>query len=277
MVEGENFRFGRGRTGDVPTLKRLSREAGVSMTAVSLADDDDSAVSSTRIREAVSRGDLDEAQSLSGRRHRIRGIVGVGAKRGRTIGFPTANLEQVQGLVPAHGVYAVAVHFDDGRRFAGACNIGPNPTFGEGATKIETHLLDFNGDLYELPMEIEFVQRLRDVKRFEGVEALTAHIKRNVSEARQAFAAMPPEPIRGELALTIAEWVKWDAGASLSPIGVSLQSAAFIEPAVLRLDWMIGNAMPPHVAVDLLFGLEERLRKAFPEVDHVTMETIKAR
>jgi riboflavin kinase/FMN adenylyltransferase len=277
LVEGENFRFGRGRTGDVPTLQRLCREAGVSMTPVSLADDDDSAVSSTRIREAGASGDLAEVEALSGRRHRIRGIVGVGAKRGRTIGFPTANLEQVQGLVPSHGVYAVAVHFDDGRRFAGACNIGPNPTFGEGATKIETHLLDFHEDVYGQPLEVEFIQRLREVKTFSGIEELTGQIHRDVAAAREACGAMTPEPIRRELAQTISEWLKWDAGDSLAPVGISLEGAAFDEPTLLRLDWRIGGAMLPHVAMDLLFGLEERLRKAFPEVDHVTMETIKAR
>jgi riboflavin kinase / FMN adenylyltransferase len=272
VVEGQNFRFGRGRTGDVRLLADLCRNADVSMTAVALADDDEAAVSSTRIRDAVVAGNLELAADLAGRRHRIRGRVGEGAKRGRTIGFPTANLVNVLGVVPAPGVYAVVVHLDDGRSFAGACNVGGNPTFGEWNIKIETHLLDFSGDLLGLEIELEFLHRIREVKTFGSVDELVGRIRSDVEAVRAVFDAETRTTLRPELAATIAEWVRWDAEAALKPVGVELASATFTEPGVLRLQWRF-DSPPPHVSFDLLFGMEERLRHAFPEVEHVVAST----
>jgi len=273
LVEGENFRFGRGRKGDVELLRGLCRDAGVEMNVVRLAGGDGAAVSSTRIREAVAAGDVELAADLAGRNHRIRGCVGMGAQRGRTIGFPTANLEDVVGLPPAAGVYVVRARLDDGRSFGGACNVGANPTFAEQQNKFETHLLDFNGDLYGQPLEIEFLRRLRPVKAFASVEDLKSQIHADVNAARDAFAQTPPEPIMPELAATVAEWVRWQAGAALEPIGAGLESASLTEPGVCRLDWRFDGPAPPHVAYDFLFGLEERLRSVFPEVEHVVSLT----
>jgi riboflavin kinase/FMN adenylyltransferase len=273
LVEGENFRFGRGRAGDVRLLGELCKKAGVPMTTVSLADDDAAAVSSTRIRAAVMNGDLERAAELAGRNHRIRGVVGVGARRGRTIGFPTANLGDVLGLVPASGVYVVSVRLDDDRVFGGACNVGANPTFADDRVKIETHLLDFHGDLYGQAMEVEFLRRLRPVQSFASAGELTARIRSDVDAARAFIASTPPEPIHPESAATIAEWVRWDSEPSLSPIGVRLEAASFVEPGVLRLDWRVDGSPPAPYAFELMFGLEERLRRVFPEVKHVLPAT----
>jgi len=273
LVEGENFRFGKARRGDVALLRRMCQDANVSMTAVPLVDDDGSAVSSTRIREAVAAGDVRVAADMVGRRHCIRGIVGAGARRGRTIGFPTANLASVLGLVPAPGVYSAIARFDDGRTYAAACNIGANPTFDEYAAKIEVHLLDFADDVYGQAMEVEFVDRIREVKTFKGPGELVAQIKADVEQARTDVEALPPRPIQPELAATIAEWVRWETSPSLAPLDVFLEQARFDEPGVLRLDWIFGAALPSHATIDLLFGLEERLREVFPEVDHVASST----
>ena len=273
LVEGENFRFGKGRRGDVSLLKRLCKETRTPMTDVSLTDDDESTVSSTRIREAVAAGDLRTASELSGRRHRIRGTVGVGARRGRTVGFPTANLVDVLGLVPVHGVYSAIARFDDGRAFPGACHIGPNPTFGEQAAKIEIHLLDFAEDVYGAAMEVEFVERIRDVRTFAGVDELVRQIRADVEVARSSVLALPPDPILPELATTIAEWVRWETTPSLRVVRVALESAAFVEPGVVRLQWRFDGAPTPNATFDLLFGLEERLRIVFPEVAHVVSST----
>lgn len=273
IVEGRNFRFGRGRTGDFRLLAELCRGADVSMTTVALADDDEAAVSSTRIRDAVVAGDLELAADLAGRFHRIQGRVGEGAKRGRTIGFPTANLVDVLGVVPAPGVYAVVVHLDDGREFAGACNIGGNPTFGEWDAKIETHLLDFSGDLLGRRIELEFLHRIREVKAFGSVDELVKQIRIDVEAVRTVFRSAPPTTLQTELAATIAEWVRWDAEAALEPVGVELASATFNEPGVLKLEWRFASSPPPSVSFDLMFGMEERLRRAFPEVEHVVAST----
>jgi riboflavin kinase / FMN adenylyltransferase len=273
LVEGENFRFGKARRGDVSLLRRMCQDANVSMTAVPLVDDEGSAVSSTRIRVALAVGDVRVAAEMVGRRHCIRGIVRAGARRGRRIGFPTANLASVLGLIPAPGVYSAIARFDDDRSFSAACNIGANPTFDEHAAKIEVHLLNFSEDVYGQAMEVEFVDRIREVKMFKGPDDLVAQINADVERARTDVEALPPQPIQSELAATIAEWVRWETSPSLAPLGVVLERARLDEPGVVRLEWRFGAALPTHATFDLLFGLEERLREVFPEVDHVIAST----
>src|SRR5262245_9401822 len=130
-----------------------------------------------------------------GRSYRISGIVGVGQRRGRTLGFPTANLEQVETLIPADGVYAARVRLEKGS-WAGAANVGANPTFGETARKIEAHLLDFTGDLYGKALTVEFVKRIRDTRPFAGADDLKAQLQKDIAQARtivQETAACPPK------------------------------------------------------------------------------------
>ena len=185
VVEGFNFRFGRGRTGDADTLRELCRTHAVRFVEVPPLAVGGEAVSSSRVRAAIGRGDVTAAAEWLGRRYAVRGVVETGAKRGRTIGFPTANLGGVRTLLPGDGVYAVRAEAD-GRWVTGAANVGPNPTFGEDARKVEVHLLDFSGDLYGRGLRVEFVARLRDTRPFAGVGELTEQLRKDVAAARAA-------------------------------------------------------------------------------------------
>lgn len=187
LVEGYNFRFGRARRGDTALIRVLCTAAGISFDEVPALTIGEDVVSSSRIRETLNAGAVAEASELLGRPYRITGRVVTGAQRGRTLGFPTANLDGVPTLVPAVGVYAVWVHVD-GKRYRGAVNIGPNPTFGEKARKIEVHLLDFSGDLYDHTVSLDFVARLRDTRPFAGVEELVQQLQQDVLAARAALS-----------------------------------------------------------------------------------------
>jgi riboflavin kinase / FMN adenylyltransferase len=183
MVEGFNFRFGRERAGSNETLQALCSAAGMAFREVPPFELDGRPVSSSRVREAIHSGDLSTASALLGRPYRIVGQVGVGAKRGGTIGFPTANLERIETILPPLGVYAVTVALDK-RSYAGAANIGPNPTFGEQAVKIEVHLIDFDGDLYGREIGVDFVAKIRETKKFANVEGLIEQLKSDVVAAK---------------------------------------------------------------------------------------------
>jgi riboflavin kinase/FMN adenylyltransferase len=183
MVEGFNFRFGHDRAGSNETLRILCERAGVEFREVPAYQEGGQPVSSSRVREAIATGDIAVAKNLLGRPYRLTGRVGTGAKRGRTIGFPTANLENVETILPAVGVYAVCVTTAAGV-FAGAANIGPNPTFGDDACKIEVHLADFSGDLYGEQLLVDFVAGLRGTIRFPNVDALVAQMRQDVAAAR---------------------------------------------------------------------------------------------
>ncbi len=183
VVEGVNFGFGRNREGNVETMARLCRDADLAFTVVPPIRVGESAVSSSRIRAALSVGDVAEAAALLGRPHRLIGTVGEGARRGRTIGFPTANLDQLQTLAPADGVYAVRVPLGD-EAYSGAANVGPNPTFGEQARKVEVHLIDYEGDLYGQTLAVDFIRRLRDTRPFASAAELVEQLRRDVEQAR---------------------------------------------------------------------------------------------
>ncbi|HEY1379644.1 MAG TPA: bifunctional riboflavin kinase/FAD synthetase [Gemmataceae bacterium] len=185
VVEGFNFRFGRGRAGDLALLGEWCRRHGVGFAVVGRQSVDCAVVSSSRVRTALEAGDVAAAAGLLGRPYRLRGVVGAGAKRGRTIGFPTANLTQPATLVPGDGVYAVRAVVDDGGVWPGAANVGPNPTFGEQARKVEVHLIGYDGDLYGRPLAVDFVARLRDTRPFAGPDELVAQLRADVAAARR--------------------------------------------------------------------------------------------
>lgn len=184
MAEGFNFRFGRDRAGSNETLAGLCHQAGMRFREVPAFGWGDRPVSSSRVRDALVTGDVATATELLNRPYRVSGVVGTGARRGRTIGFPTANVVHVETLLPATGVYAVRATTPDGV-FAGAANVGPNPTFGEDARKVEVHLLEFAGDLYGRALAVDFVARLRDTRKFGGVEELVGQMRKDVAEARR--------------------------------------------------------------------------------------------
>ena len=184
VVVGENFRFGYKAAGDVGDLTRIMREHGGDAYAVEVEGGREG-ISSTRIRSLLLEGDVAGAAGLLGRPYAVRGEVAVGDRRGRTIGFPTANVSPDPAVVvPARGVYACA--FRVGEDVHAACtNVGVAPTFERGESKIEAHVLDFGGDLYGRIVEVRFLQRIRGERRFGGVEELMEQIGRDVEEARR--------------------------------------------------------------------------------------------
>jgi riboflavin kinase / FMN adenylyltransferase len=187
LVEGFNFRFGRGRAGDNTYLKEACQDVGVPFVEVPAFCIAGEAVSTSRIRTALQAGDITTVLALLGRYPAVKGVVGTGAQRGRTIGFPTANLMQSETILPGDGVYAAWANVPAGR-FAAAVNIGPNPTFGENARKVEAHLLDFQGDLYGQPLQLTFHARLRPTQPFPGVDALLQQIRTDVAAVKPALA-----------------------------------------------------------------------------------------
>ena len=186
VVEGYNFRFGRGRSGDTAALRAMCAAAGVGFEEVPPRLVAGEPVSSSRVRAAVLAGDVGLAADLLGRPYRVTGTVVTGARRGRMIGFPTANLGDVPTVLPGNGVYAVRAAVG-GRTHPAAANVGPNPTFGDDAPKVEVHLLDFAGDLYGRPLAVEFVAKLRDTRPFGGPAELVEQLRRDVVAAREVL------------------------------------------------------------------------------------------
>lgn len=184
MVEGPNFFFGRDRAGDIDVLGELCSEANVDLEIVQPLKLDDDYVSSSRVRNAVRAGDVNAASQMLTRPYRIRGMVTHGAGRGAKIGFATANIDAIDTLIPADGVYAGRAITSDGA-WPAAINIGPNPTFGEHAHKVEVHLLDFENSLYGQPLEVDFLERLRDIQPFNSAEELTAQLALDIQRVRK--------------------------------------------------------------------------------------------
>jgi riboflavin kinase/FMN adenylyltransferase len=200
VVVGENFRFGAGRSGDLETLASLGRELGFDATVASIASDARGPFSSTRARDAIHAGDLAEAEAVLGRFHAFTGTVVAGAQRGRTIGFPTANLDDVVELVPPNGVYAVVVdRIVDGVARAlgpGVMNIGVRPTVDEAARRsLEVHLFDRAEDLYGQSLRIHLVRWLRPERKFDSLDALKAQIASDAQAARGATAGILPSEL----------------------------------------------------------------------------------
>jgi riboflavin kinase / FMN adenylyltransferase len=198
LIEGVDFRFGRGRVGDVNLLKKFCKEGvrdgvrgalsfqNIAFEAVPQIQVGNEVVSSSRIRNLLVNGDTRTASKLLTRPYKIQGTVVAGVKRGRTIGFPTANLADVPTLVPGLGVYAGQVKVNgDSKLWPAAANIGPNPTFAEDERKIEIHLIGFSGDLYGQTIEMEFIDRLRSTQPFSGIEALKQQLAQDIQRAKE--------------------------------------------------------------------------------------------
>ena len=186
VVVGENFRFGHRAVGDVEDLARLMRSLGGEAYGVAVRGEaEKGGISSTRIRELVAEGAVDEAAKLLGRPYVLRGEVVVGDRRGTSIGFPTANvLPGPAVVVPARGVYAGCVRVGSDV-YAAAINVGVAPTFGRGESSVEAHLLDFEGDLYGRVVDAGFVRRIRPEWKFSGVGELKEQIAQDVEDARR--------------------------------------------------------------------------------------------
>lgn len=183
---GEGFTFGRSAAGTPAVIEKVGCPHGLRVRVQPLADHAGAPISSSRIRNELLAGNVEEAAAMLGRYHSVRGIVVEGEGIGRKLGFATANLRLRQRLtVPGDGVYATQVTGSSLER-AGACSIGTRPTFGGRQRVVEVHLLDFDGDLYGAELEVHFVRRLRDQLRYDGVEALVEQMRADVAETRAA-------------------------------------------------------------------------------------------
>lgn len=199
VVVGADFRFGKGRKGDYATLDALARAHGRRAFATVLETDDEGAISSTRIRKALAEGRVEHAAALLGRPHAFTGTVEHGQKKGRTIGFPTANLARIDEMCPANGVYAVSVDVapEGGtfRRLAhGVMNIGTRPTVSADAQTrhVEIHAFDVDQDLYGLRVRAHVHARVREERKFPSFDELRAQIERDAAAARSLTAHLPP-------------------------------------------------------------------------------------
>jgi riboflavin kinase/FMN adenylyltransferase len=194
VVVGQDFHFGAGRRGNVELLSVMGAEHGFAVTGLRLltVDGDDLPVSSTRIRALLAEGAVEEAASLLGRPHQVRGVVEHGDKRGRELGYPTAIVAVPAGIaLPADGVYAGWHTGPDGRRHPAALSLGRRPTFYEEAdlSLLEVHLIDFTGDLYGQAARVDFIARLRGQERFASVDELITQMADDVDASRRRLAA----------------------------------------------------------------------------------------
>lgn len=188
---GSDFALGRGRSGTVATLAELGRAHGFEMHVLPPQRVDHEIISSTAIRTLLSQGEVRHANRLLGRRYRVTGRVVEGARRGRQLGFPTANIRpDPRRTLPADGVYAAVVPID-GTEWRAVVNLGGRPTFEEGERLLEAHLLDFSGELYGRDLSVELVERIREVKRFESIDALRDQISRDAEAARNVSSVAP--------------------------------------------------------------------------------------
>ena len=197
VVVGEGFRFGRGRAGDLAALRRLGRSLGFAVVGTRPVIHEGAPISSTRIREALARGAVVPARQMLGRSFFVDGTVVRGAGRGRTIGLPTVNLAVVNETLPARGVYAGWCRERPGAgatRRPAVVNIGHRPTFDAGALSVEAHLLDFDGDLYGRGLRLEFAERIREERTFDGADALLRQVREDIGRARRMLDIVDPGP-----------------------------------------------------------------------------------
>ncbi len=188
LFVGDDFRFGKGRSGDIEMLRAVGSEHGFAVENMNTFAVGEERVSSTRIRQALAQGDLEAASNYLGRPYRICGRVGHGDERGRSIGFPTANIDLHRKVSPLHGVFTVRVGGLDDDLLPGVANIGNRPTV-EGDTRylLEVHLFDFNRYIYGAHLDVEFCKKLRDEKKFANFEQLMHQIEHDAVEARNYF------------------------------------------------------------------------------------------
>ncbi|WP_303907602.1 bifunctional riboflavin kinase/FAD synthetase [Thiohalomonas denitrificans] len=187
LVVGDDFHFGAGREGDFAMLQKAGRDYGFDVVNMHTLSLNGERVSSTRIREALQNGYLEIAEQLLGRPYRMCGRVVHGDQRGRSIGFPTANIRMHRIVAPVDGVFAVEMFGIKGEPLPGVANVGKRPTVDGTRSLLEVHLFDFSGDLYGRHVQVDFLKRIRPEKRFESFEALKQQIEKDSSEARRFF------------------------------------------------------------------------------------------
>ncbi|MBC8355266.1 MAG: bifunctional riboflavin kinase/FAD synthetase [Planctomycetes bacterium] len=179
MVEGPNFFFGKDRAGNIDVLEELCGANDITLEVVQPLTAGGDYVSSSRIRRLIETGDVGQAAKLLTRPYRIRGMVTHGAGRGAKIGFPTANIDAIDTILPGVGVYAGLAIYDN-QRWPAAVNIGPNPTFGEDRLKVEAHLIGCSDSLYGRPLEVDLIARVRETRPFDSVDELKLQLQKDI-------------------------------------------------------------------------------------------------
>ncbi|MEW4488093.1 bifunctional riboflavin kinase/FAD synthetase [Thalassoglobus sp. JC818] len=185
MVEGPNFFYGKMRTGSIDTLRAECQQHSIDLRVIQPEQLGEKMVSSSLIRKSLANGDVLDANSQLGRPYQLQGRVTHGEHRGRQIGFPTANLTEIETIIPAEGVYACVATTDDGD-FPAAVSVGRNPTFSGDEKKVEAHLIGFQKDLYSTLLTLKFLDRLRGQVAFEGREQLEQQIRKDVAATSEA-------------------------------------------------------------------------------------------
>jgi len=184
LVEGANFRFGKDRAGDVESLAEMCEAAGLTLDVVPPVIVDGEPVSSSRIREHIAAGRIDNAVQLLGHPYALRGTVVRGVGRGASLGFPTANLDGIETLLPADGVYAGRVRLN-GEDLPAAVHLGMNPTFSDEQRKLEIHIIGHTGDLYGRELTVDLLSRIRDVARFDNPDELRRQLEADIAATKQ--------------------------------------------------------------------------------------------
>jgi riboflavin kinase/FMN adenylyltransferase len=192
LVEGSNFYFGHNREGTIKRLGELASAAGISLEVVPPVEIDGRIVSSSRVRALIADGKVDQAARLLGVPYRIRGMVTHGAGRGANIGFPTANLDAIDTLLPAQGVYAGLAWVGEAC-WPAAIHIGPSPTFGDAMVRVEVHLIGQSDPLYGQPLEVDFLHRLRDIRQFATSDELAAQLAKDVEQVKSLVVSKVPD------------------------------------------------------------------------------------
>jgi len=188
VVTGDDFTFGKGRTGSIAMLKEVGAENGITAEAVAPVLYDGDRISSGRVRDALQAGDTALATQLLSRDFAVEGMVQRGDQRGRELGYPTANLVLGDYLRPKYGIYAVRVTLDDGREVPGVASFGVRPTFEPAVELLEAHLFDFEDDLYGRKIEVALHGFIRDEKKFESLDTLVEHMRADEAAARKLLA-----------------------------------------------------------------------------------------
>jgi len=188
LVVGDDFRFGRHRQGDFAMLQRAGKQYGFQVVNMHTFAIEHDRVSSTRIRDALRDGDLEMAEKLLGRPYRMSGRVAHGDKRGRQMGFPTANIHLHRCKIPLSGVFAIQLFGLEEEPINGVANIGIRPTIGGDKALLEVHLFDFKREIYGEHVQVHFLYKIRDEQRFDGLESLMAQIEQDCQQAHEFFA-----------------------------------------------------------------------------------------
>jgi riboflavin kinase/FMN adenylyltransferase len=265
MVEGRNFCYGRARSGTIDVLSQQCQSARIGLDVIDIIESvDQREISSSQVRRELSAGRVEEAMLILGRPHRIRGIVVVGDQRGRSIGFPTANLQQIPVMLPGEGVYACRAWVNE-NPYPAAVNIGPNPTFGVQAQKVEAHLLNFAGDLYGQSIELDLIAKLRDVHSFASLDDLKNQLAIDIEKTRRLDAEYT-HPFGCDLGQTISEWIDLELSPTIKPLGGSIGRVRLAGSELeISLQWK--GPSSPHLQTTGEVSFVDRLQQVFPEVD----------